>query len=317
MSGNLHLVIPYAHASAEGCTQALRGLRLPTLQRLARHWSAGPRDEGDDFDLSMPHERVLAAARGWQGAPGALPFAAEAARADGLDPGSQAWGLVTPVHWHVGRDQITLLDPDDLDLQAEESRALLEAVRPLFESEGMTLVYGAPLRWYLAHDSLDGLPCASLDRVIARNVDAWLPAGPQARLIRRLQNEVQMLLYQSPLNEAREARGARPVNSFWLSGCGRAQPVAAEARGMQVLDTLRAPALCQDWEAWGRAWQALDAGPLAELAHPRGGATTLTLCGERSSQSLLHRPLPVWRRWASALRRGWQAPSLDLLIGTL
>lgn len=314
MSGASQLVIvPYAHASSEGCTEALRGLRLPVLRRLAARWAPGPRDEGDDFDLLMPHERALAAARGWSGDQGALPFAAHAARADGIDTGESAWGLLTPAHWHVGRDQITLLDPAELDLPEAESRAFLEAVRPLFESEGIGLAFGAPLRWYAAHDTLAGLACASLDRVIARNVDAWLPGGPQARLFRRLQNEVQMLLYRSPLNEAREARGAMPVNSFWLSGCGRFQPSAA-ASTVRVLDTLRAPALRQDWAAWGQAWQALDAGPLAELATARHTPAVLTLCGERHAQSLLGPAVPAWRAWARAWHR---TLSTDTLLGTL
>ena len=38
-----------------------------------------------------------------------------------------------------------------------------------------------------------------------------------------LAGEVQMLLYSHPLNDAREAQGALPVNSFWLSGCGMRQ----------------------------------------------------------------------------------------------
>ena len=87
-------------------------------------------------------------------------------------------------------------------------------------SEGYTLAWGAALRWYVAHESLQGLATASLDRVIGRNIDAWLPRQPEAKRLRRLQNEVQMLLHRHPVNEAREAAGALPVNSFWLSGCG-------------------------------------------------------------------------------------------------
>ena len=118
---------------------------------------------------------------------------------------------------------MSLPDPHNLHLSAQESHTLFEAVRPLFETEGWVMAWGAPARWYAAHDSLDGLPCASIDRVIGRNIDLWLPPTPQARLIRRLQNEVQMLLYQQPLNDARVGQGALPVNSFWLSGCGRAR----------------------------------------------------------------------------------------------
>ena len=104
-----------------------------------------------------------------------------------------------------------------------------------------------------------------------------------ARRLRRLQSECQMLLYPHPLNEAREARGAPTLNSIWLSGCGRAQPLVGTPP--RIDDRLRAPLLADDAAAWGRAWQALDAGPLAEAASASAQAApvVLTLCGERNA----------------------------------
>ena len=122
-----------------------------------------------------------------------------------------------------------------------------------------------------------------------------------------------MLLYQSPLNDAREARGQLPVNSFWLSGCGRYQ--ACSATQVRVLDTLRQPALRQDWDAWRQAWQALDAGPLAELIDQKD--VTLTLCGERGSLSLSAQAMPAWQRLTSRLMGRWQRPSPQQILGTL
>ena len=85
----------------------------------------------------------------------------------------------------------------------------IEAVRELFEGEGFEWTWGAAERWYAAHPRLDGHASASLDRVIGRNVDFWLDAGsrgqPGGRRIRRLQSEVQLLLYPHPINAAREA----------------------------------------------------------------------------------------------------------------
>ena len=120
---------------------------------------------------------------------------------------------------------------------------------------------------------LKAMPSASIDRVIGRNVDRWLIAGTEGRLLRRLQNEVQMLLHSHALNAEREARGLLPVNSVWISGCGVAQPSNAK---VQVDARLRAPALAEDWAAWCKAWDSLDA------AWPQN-LTRLTLCGERSS----------------------------------
>jgi hypothetical protein len=48
-----------------------------------------------------------------------------------------------------------------------------------------------------------------------------MPVAARAKPLRRLQNEMQMLLYTHPVNERRIARGLPAVNSFWISGTGR------------------------------------------------------------------------------------------------
>ncbi|HUG25098.1 hypothetical protein [Piscinibacter sp.] len=300
----MHLLIPFASALSDASMHTFRDLSLPNLSSLLTTMTPVQRIGTDEYSLTPPHERALADAFGWRGDDGTLPWAARQAQADGVETGDRPWGLLTPVHWHVGRDHITLADPSALNFSDEASRQFIDAIRHLFESEGWTIAYGAPTRWYAAHDTLAGLPCASLDRVIGRNVDLWLANHPQARLIRRLQNEVQMLLYTHPLNDEREARGELPVNSFWLSGCGAAQPVA-NAAGMQVDDTLRAPLLAEDWAGWADAWRALDAGPLAAWLgrSRRGEATSLTLCGERHAQRFDHVPRSAWQRLAGLGRR--------------
>jgi len=307
--GAMHVLIPYASAPTEAVAQVLRDLSLPTLARLLARWSAQAPDEGDEATLSPPHESALARSLGWHGRDGAWPYAARAAAADGIDVGDAAWGLATPAHWEVGRDHVLLSDPADLALDEAESRALFEAARESFESEGFRVEWGAPLRWYLAHDSLDGLACASLDRVIARPIEPWLRPDPQAadtsRLVRRLQSELQMLLYAHPVNEARERRGAPTVNSFWLSGCGRFQP--ARQAAPRIDERLRAPLLADDLAAWAQAWTALDADTLRALldAASSGQAASLTLCGERRSQRFEHdprAPRSAWRRLADRWR---------------
>jgi hypothetical protein len=302
----MHLLIPFASALSEASSHVLRDLHLPNLAGLLARLTPAAPDAGDEYGLSPPHERALAAAWGWRGDDGTLPFAAHAAALDGVDVGELAWGLVTPAHWHVGRDHVTLADPEALQLTEPESLAAFEAVRDLFQSEGFTLVWGAPSRWYVAHESLAELPCAALDRVIGRNVDLWIRHGAayqsQARLVRRLQSEVQLLLYPHALNEEREQRDALTLNSFWLSGCGRAQAVAAND-GV-VNDTLRAPLLAQDWVAWADAWRALDGGALATLlADARAGrSTSLTLCGERNAQRFDNSARSLWQQLGSRFK---------------
>ncbi len=304
----MHLLIPFAAPLSEAGRAAARTLALPQLAALLSVLTLQGRDDADEWTLSPPHERALARALRWQGGDGALPWAARAAAADGIDMGDLAWGQLSPVHWHVGTDQVSLVDPAGLMLDDAGSRQVFDAVQALFTSEGYGFVYGSAERWYVAHESLAELPCASLDRVIGRNVDRWLGSDPAARRIRRLQGEVQMLLYTHPLNDAREQRGLLPVNSFWISGCGPAQPEPGP--GGTVDARLRAPALADDWAAWVKAWDTLDVGPLADLLARarRGDAVQLTLCGERGSATFATQPRSLLQRLRSRLSSpDWQA----------
>lgn len=311
----MHLLIPFAAPASEAGREALKTLELPQLRALLAHAGEPVRDDGDAYALSPPHERALARELGFAGADGLLPWAAWQAARDGVlagQPDDLAWGLLTPVHAQVGSDQVSVADPAALALDEAASRAFFEAVQPLFVDDGCVFVWGAPTRWYLAHESLSGLATASPDRIIGRSIDPWLPRSPAARRWRRLQNELQMLLHAHPLNDAREAAGLLPVNSVWLSGCGVAQP-ARETPGLVVDERLRGPALAEDWPAWAEAWRALDAGPVAGLAAPGAGAGTLTLCGEGSAVRLPLQPPGAWQRLAAL----WRRPDARALLETL
>jgi hypothetical protein len=302
----MHLVLPFASASSAAAGQALSSLNLDRLERLLARLAPGPRDEGDELSLSPPHERALAQAWAWPLADGLLPMAALAAQRDGLPatPGDTGWALLSPTHWHVGTEQISLSDPATLGLDDATSRALFDAVGTLFADDGWALTWGHPTRWYARHDSLATLPTASLDRVVGRNVDLWLGSDAAARRVRRLQAEAQMLLHTHVINEARESAGLLAVNSFWLSGTGATQPPPADS-ALTLDNRLRAPALAEDWAAWAEAWAALDAGPLAAcLAQAEaGGAVQITLCGERHAQTFATAPRPWWQRGPLAPRR--------------
>lgn len=310
----MHLLIPHAAPLSDAGRHALSQLQLPHLEALLATWAPAQEpdhDGADEASLSPPHERVLARALGWPVADGLLPWAA---REMGTPPAGEeaaGWGWVTPAHWAVGADQVTLLPPAALSLDEADSRVVFEAVRPLFEGDGARLLWQGADRWAASHPSLATLPTASLDRVMNRGIDLWLPraAGQgAARLWRRLQNEVQMLLHEHPLNQAREARGLLPVNSFWLSATGTWQP-AIEAAAPQVDARLTLPALGEDWYAWVQHWHALDAGPIADLAQ-RPGAR-LTLCGEARAITYTYQKPSLWQRLRPTRRAA--APLLETL----
>src|SRR5206468_3962008 len=165
------------------------------------------------------------------------------------------------------------------------------------------LTYDTPLRWLAQGEIFRTLPTASLDRVVGRSIERWQPAGASGRPLRRLQQEMQMLLYTLPLNDARQRGGLLPVNSFWVSGTGVLPPDvgAAPVPGLQVTSSLRDAALVGDWRAWTAAWQQLDANECARLLQEldRGRTVRVTLCGEAGSRTLSSTAAGgAWRRLA-------------------
>jgi hypothetical protein len=306
----MHLIVPFAAPLPEAGRAAMRALRWPALApQLALSTIDAPALAGvadAELSLSTPAERALAGALDWDVADGLVPLARLAARADGVALGGPPIALLTPVHWHLGTEQIGMTDPESLGLDEAASRELLAAVSGLFTSEGYALHWGAPTRWFVEHESLAALPSASLDRVIGRNVDRWLTTDAASRRLRRLQSEAQMLLHAHPLNAERERRGLLPVNSFWLSGGGPALPLPALLPQFET--ALRRAALAEDWAAWRTEWALLD----ERLANTPW--TRLTLCGERGSRSFGRTPAGAA---ATALRRalrGWRRANLGVLL---
>ena len=298
MTQPFHLVVAFAASASPAWAPTLRVLPPNTLRNLSlllRGMKRVATSEGAATSLSTPHERVLAAAAGIATvatADGKIAWAAaEAARA-GYPPG-KAWAVITPCHWAMGREHATLTDPAGLALTADESQSLRTAMQPYFATDGMTLHDAGAGRWLAEGEVLRELPTASLDRVLGRNVDAWLPGTTTSACLRRLQNEMQMLLYTHPLNDARQARGQRSVNSFWISGSGAlAQPLPT-ITGDGPTATVSAPrtlanaVFADDWAGYAAAWAALDASELAELlARQKAGQTVqLSLCGESHAQT--------------------------------
>lgn len=294
-SAPMHLIIPYAASHAFSDPQALAGLALPHLQTLLGLLQRQQvlRD-GDDAPVHMPHERLQAQILGWVGAhdPTAqLPWAAwHSAQQGEQSHGAQAW--MTPCHWQIGMDQVIMLDPDSLQLSDEESRQLLLAMQPFLQEDGLQVRWHSALRWHAQGTLLAGVPTASLDRVIGQNVKPWMHTHPAARPLQRLQSEMQMLLYNHPVNNAREARRQVTVNAFWLHGAGTLPNAAptdkpTERPLVQLPEALRASALHADLPAWQQAWQALDASAVAELLqHFRAtGQATLSLCSENTAHT--------------------------------
>ena len=286
------LVIPFASAAntLPSFASLLPSLQLPCLEKLITRLSPQPTLGGDPESLTPPHERVLAELHGISAPDGLVPWAALQALALGL-PGAAdgAWATITPCHWQMGSAHVDMPDPAALQLTEAESQALMAAMQTYFTEDGISLHYVAPTTWLARGEWFRGLATASLDRVAGHRVDDWMPRAAAASGLRRLQNEMQMLLYTHAVNDVRTERRLPPVNSFWASGTG-VLPANYQARALADTSVPRGLADAvrrEDPMAWTAAWQAIDAEACADLLKKLDNrqAVVLTLCGESRAQT--------------------------------
>ncbi len=322
-------VLPYAlwtvHESEQAAlAQVLNALALPNLrawgsQSQRRVVVQEPPTGWAPAALSLPHERLQAQALGWPVVDGCLPWAAQRAAELGLQGSSSAtgvpaaWGFISLCNWHVSNGQVTLGHPIELALDDATDLALFNAMAPFFAEDGFTLYRDVPGRWLVHSPVLADVPTASLERVIGRNIDPWLVGGDApsgvAKLLRRLQNEMQMLLYTHAVN----AHRAVSINSFWLHGTG-ALPAAPtyESVPVSVVNHLRDSAMQQDLMAWLEAWQRVDAEVIAPLlaAVSQGQTLQLVLCGEHEHHVYDSAKPGLWHR----LRGHFKPLTLDTVL---
>ena len=308
MPDKLHLIIAGAVLPQDAGEAAppLQPL-TPNLRALLAAMAPDSRISCGEDDPSTPFELALAQANGLPSGPGQIPWAA-----------FETSTLETPCafiklcHWQVGADHVRLSPPEDLALDEESSRTLLAAMAPYFLEDGITLApYGSlPGTWLATGEVFRGLRSVSMDTLMGRHLTRSLldGAGTPAATLRRLQNEMQMLLYTHPANEARQQRGLAPVNSFWVTGAGVMEQTVPIAPDVRVESRLHAPALRRDTAAHAQAWQLVDADACAALLAVlrAGGDARLTLCGGRAAQGFVPASAGLWSRIKHVL--GLQPP---------
>ena len=303
MPQKLHLIIPSA-VLPEGAAEAPSPAApvLPKLRALLAAMDPATRIECEEDSPSTPFEIAFAAANALPGGPGHIPWAAFESGSVGVP-----CAFIKLCHLQVGADHILLLPPEDLGVDTDTSGLLMSAMAPYFLEDGIRLQpYGAvPGTWLATGEPFRNLRTVSTDRLAGRRVTRAMleSAGGAAAVLRRLQNEMQMLLYTHPANEARQQQGLLSINSFWVTGAGVLHTATPAMPHVQVEHRLLAAAQRPDAAAHAEAWQEVDADACARLLAllRAGGDARLTLCGEKAAQCFVPAHAGVLRRIKSVL----------------
>ncbi|HKW81799.1 MAG TPA: hypothetical protein VJQ49_12390 [Casimicrobiaceae bacterium] len=272
------------------------------------------------------------------------PIAAYLAAAN-LRPAAY-WLLAQPVTLVVAGDDVRLDAVVD-DLPGEDAAALVATLAAHFSAE-LDFFAPRPQRWLVAAHEPQRLDTEPVAAALGQSILPLLPAGPDAQRWRRWQSEMQMLLFEHPVNVARERAGRAPANGVWLSyggSSGPAKPCAAtlctddellrdlaRARGARVLPC---PASFSAWReshtdpaslVWlpaidarqaKSALAAIDrdwAAPLAAVLNAGSiGGAGIVVGGRRRALVFA----PRRRSWLARWRDRLASPRLSALLGNL
>lgn len=146
--------------------------------------------------------------------------AAQVWQAKGSDLSHAYWMYATPVNMQLGRDSYFLSDPALLSVSPEESIALIESLNTHFAGFGYTF-YLVDDIWLLGLNSDPKITTVHIKQVANQDIAKHLPVGEGALLWNKLQNEIQMLLYNHPINQVRESKGISMINSLWCYGLSK------------------------------------------------------------------------------------------------
>jgi hypothetical protein len=118
------------------------------------------------------------------------------------------------------RDTFSLSAPAPLVLDADESDALIAALNKHFEADKLQFFWHET-QWFLRLEHNPNIQTHAPQAALNKAVGAYLPTGEGAIKWAAFTNELQMLLFEHPINLARETKGLPAINSIWCYGLGQ------------------------------------------------------------------------------------------------
>lgn len=138
--------------------------------------------------------------------------------------GFQSYLLIEPTHLRVDRDRLLICESELLQLNDEETMfAIGELNRhfiddlQIFRLENELWLVGLKFK---LHDDLISYPICD---IVGENIDDYLPTGTDRLRLHKLMNEMQMLLFNLPMNNQREQDRLLALNSIWLWDISKAK----------------------------------------------------------------------------------------------
>ncbi len=247
---------------------------LPSHQAIAE-WLRACEVETVDGSWSDWERNVLLPLQGggWEGdgvaIPSKEPHPHPRPPLEGEGTGREKLATAAPLHATLGLTDLTPLNPSLLQLSDADSRALCEACDAHLRDDGVRLEFVSANEWRVVTQREIKVLTERPDWIIGESLRPNLPRGDDARMVERWMNELQMLLFNHPVNAARVERRLLPVNVIWLWGFDGLSSAMSDA-----IDGRMLRALCAgDVASWQRAWGELESKLMAADAVVLGDST--------------------------------------------
>ncbi len=172
------------------------------------------------MESPLESEAMLLRKLGWQGSDDDdVPVAVLERLACG-DDSDGYWFRADPVNLQEDQSFLMMSYPSALNLTLDESKALTDSINEHFAEDGWHVEVMETKRWYLKLDKDPHIQTTPMWRAAGRDIFNLMPAGENSTQWHSWLMELQMLLFNHPVNEKRVEQGLATANGLWLWGGG-------------------------------------------------------------------------------------------------
>ena len=130
--------------------------------------------------------------------------------------------LATPVHYVAEMSSVRLPADGILSLRQTDADALAVDFNRVWNDAGIRVLAGRSADLFCLVDQALDVKTHDPEEVLDQRIENHLPTGTAAACLRQLMSEIEMWLFEHPVNRARIAQAAPVLSGLWLWGGGPA-----------------------------------------------------------------------------------------------
>ena len=189
----------------------------PQIARLFKKYQAEPQ-------AVMSSEQLLGTFFGMTADTAALSSASICHFAEFKQATDHYWFHFDPVHLKADRDQLLIFDGAYLNIQIAEAQQLIDECCAFYADLNWKIQFKTAHRWYLGLSQAAKINTTTIQMVTGKSIGDFLPTGEDSAAWRNILNEIQMLFFQSTINQQRQPM----INGVWISAGGQLPKITGE-----------------------------------------------------------------------------------------